>query len=167
MPIKDIAGLKFGRLVAVQVARVEARLGAFWLCRCDCGAAHIARGNHLRTGITKSCGCQRGLSTAARCTTHGAARRGAHAAEYRSWAHAKNRCLNPTNAAFERYGGRGIRFSEAWKNDFAAFYAHIGPRPSPSHSLDRIENDGHYEPGNVRWATKHEQSLNRRPRRMA
>lgn len=83
--------------------------------------------------------------------------------EYRAWSLMKDRCLNPASANYPYWGGRGIKVHELWQRDFPAFFAHVGRRPSPKHSLDRIDNDGHYEPGNVRWATKKEQRANQRP----
>lgn len=82
-------------------------------------------------------------------------------AEYYIWRTMKARCLNPKNKKWDRYGGRGIRIYEPWINDFKEFYDYVGPRPSNQHSIDRIDNDGHYEPGNVRWATPEEQVYNR------
>jgi hypothetical protein len=73
----------------------------------------------------------------------------------------KNRCRNPKRKCFDRYGGRGIKVFPAWENDFEAFFAHVGPKPGPEYSLDRINNDGNYEPGNVRWATNEQQQKNR------
>jgi len=93
---------------------------------------------------------------------HGSARKGKITPEFAAWCAAKDRCSNPNNDHYCYYGGRGIRMAGEWLNDFAAFLAHIGPKPSPELSLDRIDVDGHYEPGNVRWATSSEQRLNQR-----
>lgn len=82
--------------------------------------------------------------------------------EYLAWREMKVRCYRETNVQFEDYGGRGISVCREWRDSFLAFFNHIGPRPSHGHSLDRIDNDGNYEPGNVRWATKVEQRANRR-----
>jgi hypothetical protein len=81
--------------------------------------------------------------------------------EYTAWREMKRRCYTP-GRYFKDYGGRGIRVCPEWVNDFQAFFEHVGRRPSPEHSLDRKNNEGHYEPGNVRWATKAEQSHNTR-----
>lgn len=82
--------------------------------------------------------------------------------EHEAWMGANQRCANPKNEKYSRYGGRGIVMCKEWRKDFLAFYLHIGPKPSPELSLDRIDNDGNYEPGNVRWATKSIQSENKR-----
>jgi hypothetical protein len=102
---------------------------------------------------------------AAAHTTHGAAgnRDGVERTkEYRAWSAMKNRCFNTQGPGYEDYGGRGISVYPLWVNSFAAFYAHIGPAPSPRHSIDRIDVNGNYEPGNVRWATPKQQAYNRR-----
>jgi len=92
-----------------------------------------------------------------------ATRHGMHkTAEYRAWGSIRQRCGNPKNTQFKDYGGRGIRVCQEWLDSFDTFYAYIGPKPSPQHTIDRIDINGHYEPGNVRWATKKEQERNKR-----
>jgi hypothetical protein len=157
-PRADLTGCRCGRLVALRLA---SKCPCRWLCRCDCGAATTVRVMDLNSGNTKSCGCYHRETIVLKATTHGKR----HTAEYRAWAHAKDRCYNVNTVNYSEYGGRGIRMCEQWANDFAAFYAHIGPKPSPAHQLDRIQNDGHYEPGNVRWVTAQESANNRRRQR--
>src|SRR3954468_10898783 len=95
-------------------------------------------------------------------TSHGNDRRGLRTPEYQAWLRMKKRCFNPRSKDYADYGGRGITVCDEWKDDFAAFMAHIGPRPSPVHSVDRIRNSEGYRPGNVKWSTRTEQSRNRR-----
>ena len=85
--------------------------------------------------------------------------------EYSSWNRMKQRCLNPNSTRYESWGGRGIKICPQWVNDFAQFYRDMGPKPSPKHSLDRIDNDGDYTPENCRWASTLEQARNKRPRK--
>jgi hypothetical protein len=159
---------RFGRLLVLERApAVPGTHDTRWVCRCDCGASVIAYGGNLRRGRSRSCGCLRAEVSRTKETTHGAARHRARGhrvpetPEYRAWCHAKARCFNPNTDHFEHYGGRGITMCSLWVHDFAAFLRHIGPRP-PGTSLDRIDPDGHYEPGNVRWATRQQQRSNRR-----
>lgn len=129
----------------------------------------------MRQGKSRSCGCLKDESARARCsnpdthpaTRHGHAKNytGTESSEYRAWRAAKHRCCSPKNRYWKDYGGRGIEMAPEWQESFEAFLAYIGPRPSPAHSIDRFpDNDGHYEPGNVRWATAKEQASNRRPK---
>lgn len=99
-------------------------------------------------------------------TTHGGARGGVIRSEYRIWTGIRTRCFNPHANNYHLYGGRGITMCEAWRTSFGAFLADVGPRPSPRHSIDRIDNDGDYEPTNVRWATHEEQGRNKRTNRL-
>jgi hypothetical protein len=150
----NLRGQKFGRLTVIQQAPCDRFGGARWECRCDCGATKIANSARLRNGDTTSCGCYHREVI----TRHG----GSYSVEYTAWQDMKARCTNPNDPYWEDYGGRGIRVCKEWQNDYSAFLAHIGPKPSPELSLDRIDNNGNYKPGNVRWATKKEQNDNRR-----
>lgn len=157
----DLVGQRFGKLLII--SRGENRPGQHsrWNYVCDCGATGSAKSCHLRSGATQSCGCGAGK-------THGASGgRKQKTPEYHSWLAAKQRCFNPNNIAYRYYGGRGIGMCDRWKDSFAAFLADMGSRPEGM-SLDRIDSDGHYEPGNCRWATRTTQSANqRRPRKLA
>lgn len=159
--MKDITGQRFGRLTVLRVA--EEKTGSLyrWWVQCDCGAPEkTVLGNHLRLGRIVSCGCHSRDRIRAALTTHGLSDR----PEYHCWVGMCYRCTSPNDASWPYYGGRGIRVCERWLMDtgFANFLADVGPRPSLRHTIDRIDNDGHYEPGNVRWATKTEQNRNSR-----
>lgn len=149
------AGTSIGHWTVI--AEAPKRYGLRHLkCRCVCGTERDVFIGNLRKGLSKSCGCI-GFYTQ---RTHGM-----HAStEYSTWRHIQQRCYNPKNKAWDNYGGRGIRVCQEWRDSFEAFYAHVGPRPSKDLTLDRINNDGHYEPGNVRWATWQQQHANKRPK---
>lgn len=148
----DITGQKFGKLTAIRYSG-----HVMWECQCECGGIKLARGNHLRDGRIKSCGCLRGGGWGEPVYKEG------HFL-YGIWVGMRQRCFNPSDAKYVRYGARGITVYEPWRHDFKAFAqyveAELGERP-PGTSLDRINNDGNYEPDNLRWATATEQSRNK------
>lgn len=111
----------------------------------------------MRSGGVVSCGCYQKERTVAASTTHGAT----GTPEYSRWAHMIARCEDPSSEHFDRYGGRGIVICERWRRDFSAFLADMGPLPSPKHSIERLRNDGNYEPGNCEWVTVKAQARNK------
>lgn len=150
-------GRRFGRLTAMEPTEERVNRSVVWLCKCDCGQEKRVSRLCLVTGKVRSCGCLNRESATRTSTTHGMH----DTPEWHAWKDMKARCLNPNLANFHNYGGRGITVCERWLR-FENFIADVGRRPSPLHSLDRIDNDGNYEPGNVRWATAKQQSANKR-----
>lgn len=157
-------GRRFGSLVVTAPAETRKNYRCV-IAKCDCGTARSFKLRSLVNGTTGSCGClriERRLAHMPPISTHGQSRRGLKTAEYRCWCKMKERCFNPKSKGYDRYGGRGVTIHPAWVSNFDAFFAEIGTRPSPRHSIDRIVNSKNYEPGNVRWAVPKIQSRNRR-----
>ena len=158
----DLTGQRFGRLTVLHRDGSTSCRHAAWKCQCDCGEVRTICGKHLRSGNTKSCGClNRELLSEGLATTHGMTRHGREAGVYGSWRSMRERCQNSNATHYAYYGGRGVTVCERWES-FENFLADMGPRPEGL-SLDRINNEGNYEPGNCRWATRKQQAHNRRP----
>lgn len=159
---KDLTGKVFGRLTVLSLAASRRPGFLRWLCQCYCGNQKEVLAQDLRNGHTTSCGCRKlEITSRGANRSHGMSK----TPEYTTWCSIMARCKNLSDP---RYGGRGIRMFQGWLGErgFERFYEHVGPKPSPNHQLERINNDGHYEPGNVRWATRIENSRNKRNTRM-
>lgn len=153
---KSIVGQVFNRLSVISLWGHSAdNKRNYWLCRCSCDKFVVIETGKMRNGNTQSCGCLRRERISARRTSHGASK----TTEYKSYNTAWHRCNSPNMTGYQYYGGRGIEFRFT---SFEEFVSHVGLKPTPDHSVDRINSDGHYEIGNVKWSTKKEQSLNTR-----
>jgi hypothetical protein len=155
--VVDLVGQRFGRLTVVDFAG-RRRRNARWKCICDCGTEVIVEGHNIKRGNTASCGCFRRASTASLTRTHGHS--AANTPEYESWCAMWARVRSKKGRRFRDYGARGIGACNRWLS-FEAFLADMGPRPIGL-TLDRIDNNRGYEPGNCRWATSAQQSANQR-----
>jgi len=155
-------GEKFTRWMVVEDCSIPGERRKY-RCRCECGAEKIVDGPSLRIGASRSCGCLIGDTAKRVRTKHGDNRGNKPVPEYVAWTSMKNRCTNPNCERYEIYGGRGITVCARWMESYAAFLEDVGRRPGPEYSLDRYpDNDGNYEPGNVRWATREQQRANQR-----
>lgn len=160
LPFRDLTKDRFGRLIAMWPAGLKGkpRGRVYWMTACDCGVYKAIHASSLLKGDSRSCGCLNREVAKKLNTVHGHAAPSRVTSEYLSYRAAKKRCHNPSHDSYKYYGGRGIKF--LFKS-FEEFLVALGPKPSPKHSVDRINNDGHYEPSNVRWATASEQQANR------
>ena len=149
---RDFTGERYSRLVVTEYSHRDARGKRYWHCACDCGGQITVRGDSLVDENTQSCGC----------LMHDSPNRDEHGltgtVEYMAWQNMKARCSNENHPSWDDYGGRGIGVCMEWQESFEAFLRHIGSKPSPELTLNRIDNDGNYEPGNVEWTTCEQQT---------
>jgi hypothetical protein len=159
---KDITGQRFAKMEVLALDRVDQNkygTKSFWLCRCECGVQKVVRKDHLRLGRVLSCGCHRAqLKTN---LSHGEGAKHTLTKEYRAWGDMKKRCLDSNHRGFKHYGGRGITICDRWLSSYENFLEDMGRAPEGT-TIDRINVNGNYEPGNCRWATAKMQALNKR-----
>ncbi len=162
--MKPNPGDRFSRWTIVSVVSIKRLDGrgtrTRFLCLCDCGKKKSVLSETILSGHSKSCGCLKSEILSQRMVSH----RMTGSSEHNIWSKMKNRCNNPKGNRFHDYGGRGIKVCWRW-NKFENFFSDMGPRPSPLHSIDRINNDKGYSPENCKWSTSKEQSNNRRDNR--
>jgi len=158
---QDLTGQTFNRLFVLGWAGRNKHGRLMWNCRCSCGNELLVSGNALSRKNTKSCGCLKNEITGNRRRTHGLSR----SPEYKSWSQMISRCENENNPDYQSYGGRGISICREWRNSFEQFLTDMGNMPDSSFEIERMNNDGGYCPTNCRWATRKEQTRNKRTTR--
>lgn len=157
----NVTGFRFDRLIALRPVGYTRAKTILWLCQCDCGNMTVTYLNKLRSGKTRSCGCLAREMTIQKNWKHGES----HTPLFRHWYGIIRRCTDPRRKGYVDYGGRGIRICDEWRNSFEAFRDHVAQLPGygeDGYTLDRVDNDGNYSPGNLRWATRTEQNRNKR-----
>lgn len=155
------SGDKFNRLTVIEFKGMNGNHQRMWLCNCECGNQTTVRATNIFNGAVKSCGCINNEIRIKRLYKHGKSR----TSEYWIWASIKTRTNNITDCNYYKYGAIGIKMCERWFNSFENFIEDMGERPSKKHTIDRINNNGNYEPSNCRWATWEQQSTNKRTTR--
>lgn len=154
---KEMIGKKFNRLLVLKHSHTTKAWSQYYLCKCECGKITTVGKQKLFNGLTKSCGCYKKEDIVNRSKKHGQYK----TKEYAAWVAMQTRCYNQKTHNFRNYGGRGITVYSQWIGNFDQFLKDVGPSPTVEHSLDRINNNGNYEPGNVKWSTTKEQARNK------
>lgn len=154
----NLTGKVFSRLTVLSEAGRDKHEKVMWLCECSCGNKPILSGNTIKSGNTKSCGCLHKEIMSNILTTHGLRKHPLYAV----WLSMKARCYNESYHQYADYGGRGITICDRWINSFRDFYNDVAYHYNDNLQLDRVDNDGNYEPSNVRWVTQQQNGMNRR-----
>jgi len=158
----NMVGQRYVRLAVKAFSHLDDNGNSYWLCRCNCGTEKIIQRSNLLVGNAKSCGCLGREIHSKLHKVHGMS----HTPEHKAWGSMIERCYDVNNPRYKDYGGRGITICKKWLEPqgigFMNFYEDIGPKPSKRHSLDRKDNEGNYEPGNVKWSTPKQQARNTR-----
>ena len=160
--VVDLSGNKYNKWTVISYSG-----SSKWNCVCDCGNYSQVATYQLKAGTSKSCGCTRKEILLNNRTKHGQAKSTYKSSIHTAWQNMKKRCYSITNKHYKNYGGRGITICERWLNSFENFYADMGDKPTEKHTIERINNDGNYEPSNCRWATREDQQANKRIRKDA
>lgn len=158
---ENLYGNKYNRLTVISEQPIIREKKTYWLCKCDCGNETTTRADQLKSGHTTSCGCQKKESVSAALIKRNTKDGLRFHPMYNMWAKMKDRCCNEKNKSFKDYGGRGIVVCERWRDSFKSFIADMGERPTIKHEIDRIDNDGNYQPGNCRWVLRLENARNK------
>lgn len=170
MKLIDLTGKTYGRWTVQKLhsrrlhSAIEKRQDIFWLCRCECGTEAPIKGEMLRSDRSKSCGCLSLEINRQKHIAHGHTTHGKFTGPYHSWRAMRERCSNPNATGYHCYGGRGIRVCEEWNTSFEAFLRDMGATWRKGLTIERIDVNRHYEPGNCIWITQSEQWKNRRPK---
>ena len=156
-------GTRFGRLVVIREEEIpSSSRKRLVFCRCDCGVERYFHRSHLQMMKTRSCGCMRREMVGSYTRTHG----DSMSVEYRTWAGIIARCCRPSDISFKNYGARGIKVCDRWRESYVAFFEDMGRKPPIGYSIERIDNNGNYEPGNCKWETRIHQNRNSRHNRL-
>jgi len=153
---RDLTNMRFGKLLALEPVKKPYNTKYYWLCECDCGNKKIIMSSNLIKGISTTCGCGK-IEIGKITTKHGMT----NTRIFKIWVGVRKRCTNPKCESYKHYGGRGIKISDKW-NNFIDFYNDMKEGYADDLSLDRIDTNGNYEPGNCRWVTQKMQNRNRR-----